>query len=153
MRYFLAVILTVLTVFSSFPALAANLENTELMSSETLNVVSHLDDYNEAKARENFAAGSEGEILFAQDGSSDFAVVYPGGASDTVIEAAVVLSAYLNRIIDSNGLFPTVNESSFSGGPFISIGHDACTKCRYFANQRRRLYDRDFRSRYLYSDA
>lgn len=123
MRYFLAVILTVLTVFSSFPALAANLENTELMSSETLNVVSHLDDYNETKVRENFAAGSEGEILFAQDGSSDFAVVYPDGASDTVIEAAEELSAYLNRIIDSDGLFPTVNESSFSGGHFISIGH------------------------------
>ena len=125
MKKVLAAVLSAILLITAVPALASGEEHA-VMSSETLDIVSHLNDYNEEEARKAFAEGSAEEILFAKDGSSAFCIVYPSSASETVIAAAQELSKYLNQIIGAGGtMFPVVPESTFSGGPFISLGHTA----------------------------
>lgn len=125
MKKVLAAVLSAILLITAVPALASGEEHA-VMSSETLDIVSHLNDYNEEEARKKFAEGSAEEILFAKDGSSAFCIVYPSSASETVIAAAQELSKYLNQIIGAGGtMFPVVPESAFSGGPFISLGHTA----------------------------
>lgn len=95
MKNVLAAVLSAILLITAVPALASGEEHA-VMSSETLDIVSHLNDYNEEEARKKFAEGSAEEILFAKDGSSAFCIVYPSSASETVIAAAQELSKYLN---------------------------------------------------------
>lgn len=126
MKKLFAFVLSAIILLSCFWPFASGSESEPLMSSETLDVASRINDYNEEEKREKFANGSAGAILFAEDGASDFTVVYPADASETVISAANELSQYLNKVIGANGnMFPAVPESNFGGGNFISIGHTA----------------------------
>lgn len=124
MKKIIVIVLSIITALTCFPAFGAESED-ELMSSETLDIVSHINDYDENEARTRFAQGGEGYMCLAENGASGFSVVYPDGASDTVISAAAELSGYLNDIIGANGAFAVVPESAFTGGAFISLGHTA----------------------------
>lgn len=124
MKKYFALILSLITLLSCFEAFASGDESEKIMSSETLDVAPHLNEYSENEKREEFANGSAEDILFAKDGSSDFTIVYPANASETVATAANELSQYLNKVIGAGGnMFPAVPENDFGGGKFISIGH------------------------------
>ena len=62
MKKIIVIVLSIITALTCFPAFGAESED-ELMSSETLDIVSHINDYDENEARTRFAQGGEGYML------------------------------------------------------------------------------------------
>ncbi len=122
MKRLVLIALAAVLALTCCPA-AAFAQGENQMSSETLDIASHLSDYSEEELRAQLAEPAQGRALLAENGASGFSVCVADNASDSVSEAANALCEYLCKIIGSDDTFPVVRESELRGEPFISLGN------------------------------
>lgn len=122
MKKIIALLLSVMML--PFGVLAAAASDG-IMSSETLHVQQHLNDYSEDAWRSELASAEDGKICLAENGVSAFQIVVPDNSDDSALFAAEELSAYLNRIVGADNQFPVVAERECSSDCRIDIGATA----------------------------
>lgn len=102
-----------------------NKRDKSVMSSETLNITSHLGEYDETEFRAQMSV--ENDIELAVNGESAYKILINQYAEPDVVELAETLSEYLNQIIGSTNNFEVADDSEALPEYYIALGDCVAT--------------------------
>ena len=119
------VAVVIMAVGLSLTMVACNKRDKSVMSSDTLDITSHLGEYDETELRAQMSV--EKDIGLAKDGASDYKILISQHAEPEVVELAETMKEYLNRIIGSANYFEVVDDGEALPEHYIALGDSIAT--------------------------
>lgn len=114
-------IMLIILVLSLFATILVGCNNRDKMSTNTLDITSNLDNYNEETRREEMM--QKRDICLAVDGNSDYGIIISGSASQETVTLADEFSLYLNKIVGSNNKFTVfMDDADNLPTKYLSLG-------------------------------